>query len=138
MLLAGNVRSLLWSRARVLPSARPSPPHRGERLGPIWGKPKLHRIGERHIDHADGKAGQIGRDRIAAVALSTELARSFRAKGVYGRLILANGGRISLLSARSDGQTLVGRTVSGSTVQVPINVCGNAVAILGFADANCG
>jgi hypothetical protein len=27
---------------------------------------------------------------------------------------------------------------TSTTVQVPINVCGNAVAILGFANANCG
>src|SRR6185312_2125294 len=27
---------------------------------------------------------------------------------------------------------------TSTTVQVPINVCGNAVAILGFASANCG
>jgi hypothetical protein len=27
---------------------------------------------------------------------------------------------------------------TSTTVQVPINVCGNAVAVLGFANANCG
>src|SRR3954452_10946345 len=25
-----------------------------------------------------------------------------------------------------------------TTLQVPVNVCGNSIAVLGFADANCG
>ena len=27
---------------------------------------------------------------------------------------------------------------TSTTIQVPINVCGNAVALMGFANANCG
>ena len=73
------------------------------------------------IDQAAGKRVSVTRDKIAAIALSTELARSLRAKGVYARLVLANGGRVSLLSARADRQALEAKTVFGATIQMPVN-----------------
>lgn len=72
------------------------------------------------IDSTSGKAVKLARDQIAVLALSTELARPRRPKGVYGRLVLANGGRLSLLSARADEQILVGQATFGATVQVPL------------------
>src|SRR5262249_25400144 len=62
------------------------------------------------IDAANGQSIKVARDKVAVIALSTELSRSFRPKGVYGRLVLAAGGRLSLQSARADGQALVGTT----------------------------
>jgi hypothetical protein len=73
------------------------------------------------IDQAAGKRVRVTRDKIAAIALSTELARSLRTKGVYARLVLANGSRMSLLSARADRQALEGKTLFGATIQVPVN-----------------
>jgi len=73
-----------------------------------------------YVDDANGKAVKVARDKIAALGLSTELARSLRPKGIYGRLVLANGCRLSLLSARAEGQVLFGNAVFGATVQVPI------------------
>jgi hypothetical protein len=70
---------------------------------------------------AAGKEVKVPRSQVAALALSTELARSFRPKGIYGRLVLANGARLSLLSAHVSGETLVGKAVFGATVQVPLS-----------------
>src|SRR5207237_1232109 len=69
---------------------------------------------------AKGNAIQVARDKVAVIALSTELARSRHIKGVYGRLVLTNGGRLSLQSARADDQALVGKTLFGATVQIPV------------------
>jgi hypothetical protein len=73
-----------------------------------------------HIDSANGKAIKIPRDKVLVLALSTELARSLRAKGVYARLVLANGGRLSLSSARADGEELIGKALFGATVRIPV------------------
>jgi NPCBM/NEW2 domain len=72
------------------------------------------------LDTGNGRQIKVAHDKLAALALSTELARSLRTKGVYGRLVLINGARLSLLSARADGQTLVGKTLFGATVQLAV------------------
>ena len=54
---------------------------------------------------ADGKKAAIELDKIAAVTLSTELALLPKPKTAFGRVILANGSRLSLAKAEcSDGQ----------------------------------
>jgi hypothetical protein len=64
----------------------------------------------------------LPRDRVAAVALGTELASSLRPKGAYGRLVFANGNRLSLLSAICpDGRTLTGVTLFQAPVSVPLD-----------------
>jgi hypothetical protein len=73
-----------------------------------------------HLDNTNGKEVKVARDKVAALALSTDLARSLRAKGVYGRLVLANGARLSLLSARTDGEELIGKALVGATVRIPL------------------
>jgi hypothetical protein len=73
------------------------------------------------IDQATGQPVKVARDKIAALALSTELARPLRPKGTYVRLVLANGSRLSLLSARADRQALVGKAIFGATIQVPVS-----------------
>ncbi len=76
--------------------------------------------GEIHLDSAKGKDVPIARSKVAALALSTELARTFRPKGVYGRLVLTNGARLSLLSAHANGEELIGKTFFGASVRIPI------------------
>src|SRR5262249_40369177 len=59
---------------------------------------------------------KIERSKVAAIVLSTELARTLRPRGAYGRLVLANGCRLSLASAHADQQYLTGKTLFGATV----------------------
>jgi hypothetical protein len=63
--------------------------------------------------------------QVAAVALSSELAEGGRPKGVQARLVLAEGsnspgGRITLVSATSDGDLLRGKTTFGALVRIPV------------------
>ncbi len=69
---------------------------------------------------AGTKEVQVAFDKVAAVALNTTLARSLRPKGVYGKLVLADGGRLSLAAARADGQTLTGKTLFGPELAIPV------------------
>jgi hypothetical protein len=59
--------------------------------------------------------------KVAAVALNTDLARLTPPKGPHGRVVLANGGRLTLASARCDGTTLTGKTVFGADLKVPVS-----------------
>jgi len=70
------------------------------------------------------KEVHVERAKVAALALNTELARPLRPAGVYARLVLANGCRLSLASAHTDDQTLVGKTLFKDSVKIPIqDVC---------------
>jgi hypothetical protein len=77
------------------------------------------KAGSVHIE-TEKKDVTIERDQVAVIALNTELARSLRPKGPYSRLVLANGCRLVLRSAGSDGKTLVGTTPFGATIKVPL------------------
>src|SRR5262249_33281414 len=66
------------------------------------------------------KTTDVKSDKVAAIALSSDLAASRPAKKAYGRLVLANGCRLSLASASSDGRTLTGTTLFGSEVHIPL------------------
>lgn len=57
--------------------------------------------------------------QVTAIAFSTRLARSLRPRGPYGRLVLRNGARLSLLSAQADAAALTGKTLFGAAVTVP-------------------
>src|SRR5207248_1631106 len=72
------------------------------------------------IAGAKMKEATVERTRAVAIVLASELARAVRPKGVYGRLVLANGSRLSLASARSDGWVLNAKTLLGATIQVPL------------------
>jgi hypothetical protein len=62
-----------------------------------------------------------GRDKVAAVALSTDLANRLRPKGPYARLVLADGTRVSVTRpASADGTTLTGTTLFGAAVRIPL------------------
>ena len=63
---------------------------------------------------------KLEREQVAAIVLSTELARSVRPKGVYARLTLAEGCRLCLLSAQCDGRMLDGKTIFGAALHVPV------------------
>jgi hypothetical protein len=69
----------------------------------------------------DKRSIDVRQDRIAAIAFNTELASKRQPKASYGRLVLANGGRLSLASATSDGKTLTGKTLLGATIHVKLD-----------------
>jgi hypothetical protein len=69
---------------------------------------------------AEKREVEVKPDKIAAVALNTELVSRRRPKAPYARLVLANGCRLTLVSATSDGKFLSGKTVFGAEVQIPI------------------
>jgi hypothetical protein len=73
------------------------------------------------LPSATNKEIRLDRPQVAVVALSSDLARTARLKGIYGRLVLANGCRLTVASARSDGQVLNARLASGPTIQVPVH-----------------
>jgi hypothetical protein len=58
--------------------------------------------------------------QVAAVAFNTDLVRSLRPKDTYARLVLANGCRLALASARADKVALTGKTLFGAEVTVPV------------------
>jgi hypothetical protein len=69
----------------------------------------------------DKKPVALDRAKVSAIALNTELARPLRPKGVYGRLVLADGSRLSLASAScTDGKLMRGVTLFGGEVRVPL------------------
>lgn len=67
-----------------------------------------------------GKDVRIERGKVAALALNSELTQRLRPKGAYSRLVLADGSRLGLASAASDGKTLTGKTLFGAAVSVPL------------------
>ena len=72
------------------------------------------------IDGRPPSETKLGRDRVAVVAFNTQLSRISEPKGTYARLVLANGGRLSLASAQMErGSILRCKTLFGATVQIP-------------------
>jgi hypothetical protein len=87
----------------------------------------LNGIDERGVELAvEKKPVTIEMNRVAAVALSSELADRNRPRGVFARMTLTGGGRadgtrLSLTRATCpDGTLLTGVTVFGATVHVPL------------------
>jgi hypothetical protein len=76
---------------------------------------------EVRLEGENGKAIKVERSKLAVLALSTELVRTLRPRTSYARLVLTNGCRISLSSAHSAGLTLIGKTLFGATVQIPLD-----------------
>jgi hypothetical protein len=69
---------------------------------------------------AAGREVTLGRDKLAALARNTVLTRTPRPRTAYGRVILTNGCRLSLTSAHTSNGLLLGKTVFGSEVKIPI------------------
>ena len=66
------------------------------------------------------KPVEVSFSKVAAIAL-TGVAPPAKPKGPYGRLVLANGGRLSLASARcTDGKVLEGKTTLGNELRIPV------------------
>lgn len=59
-------------------------------------------------------------DKIAAIATNTELTSRRRPKSTYGRLVLANGCRLSVASATCDSKNLNGKALFGAPIRVPV------------------
>jgi hypothetical protein len=59
--------------------------------------------------------------KVALIAFNTELAGPIQPSGVHGRLVLGNGCRLTLSSARSDDHVLKGRTAFGADVSIPLD-----------------
>jgi hypothetical protein len=78
------------------------------------------------IDHdaliieVEKKPIKLERDRVAVVALNTEFARVLKPRATYGRLILMNGGRLSIAALQGDGQTWTGKLLFGGSLQIPV------------------
>jgi hypothetical protein len=72
------------------------------------------------------KVVTVATDKVAAVALGTEIVTALKPKAVYGRVALvgaagADGARLSLASATcADGRTLEGKTLFGSNLRVAL------------------
>ncbi len=69
----------------------------------------------------DRKQIRLERSKVAAIVLSNDLSRSLRPRGTYARLVLTNGSRISLAAAKTEGALLVGKTLFGSPIAVPLD-----------------
>jgi hypothetical protein len=59
-------------------------------------------------------------NKVAAIALSSELAAPRLPKKTYGRLVLANGCRLSLAFASCDGKVFSGTTLFGGEMRIPL------------------
>jgi hypothetical protein len=68
----------------------------------------------------DRKPIEVKIDKVAAIALSTDGVDRLKQKGVYARVVLIDGTRLSLSTATCDGVTLQGTTVFGASVRVPL------------------
>ncbi len=74
------------------------------------------------LRYRDGsRDATVERPLVAAIAFSTDLSRSFRPKGPYLRMTLANGTRLSLQNAVADERTLNGKTTFGESVRVAMS-----------------
>jgi hypothetical protein len=70
----------------------------------------------------DKKKVRLDLENVAAVALSTELASVPKPKGAFGRVVLADGARLSLSKAVcDDGKTLSATTLYNARVQIPLS-----------------
>ncbi|MBV9124851.1 MAG: NPCBM/NEW2 domain-containing protein [Planctomycetes bacterium] len=60
-------------------------------------------------------------NKVAAVALSSALARLPQSAQPFGRVVVTRGGRLSLAEAHADGSVLTGRTFFGAEVRLSWN-----------------
>ena len=73
-----------------------------------------------------GAARVVRLAEMSAVAFNPALARSWKPKGPYARLVLRDGTRLAVTSATADAETLKGKTLFGQAVEIPV------VEIVGF------
>jgi len=77
--------------------------------------------GQARIRGTSGGQSTAAVDKIAAIALATEFARRQRPIGLHARLMLADGTRLSLMSAKADGHTLEGKTPQGIILRIGVD-----------------
>lgn len=68
----------------------------------------------------NNKDVKIEFSKVAAVALNSDLAKLAAPKEPHGRVVLANGGRVTLASARCDGKLLLGKPAFGGEIKIPV------------------
>lgn len=68
----------------------------------------------------NGKEQVIDADKVAAIALSSQLTRTTRPRGTVTRVVMTNGARVTLSSASTDGEFLRGSMTANSQVKVPL------------------
>ena len=68
----------------------------------------------------DKRNQELPISKMAIIAMNTELASRRKPNGPYVRVVLANGGRLSLSSATADGETLSGKLTSGIPIHVNV------------------
>jgi hypothetical protein len=73
------------------------------------------------VEQTRGKQLTLERSKVAVIALSTTFARNLIPRTPYAALVLDNGCRISLLSARLANHQLDGKTLFGAGVTIPLN-----------------
>lgn len=66
----------------------------------------------------DGKETKLEMGQVVAVALNTDLARTLRPRGPYGRLTLANGSRLSIVEPTIHALSLQAKTLFHVNLQV--------------------
>jgi len=67
----------------------------------------------------EGKDQSLNFTKLAAIAFNTELARVRKPKGLYYRLTMANGSRMSVLSITYDGKEWTAETLFKEKIRVP-------------------
>ena len=68
------------------------------------------------------KEVQVDFNKVAAIALNTDLLRTVRPPEIVGRLVLANGCRLALTRPRAGVAAVTGRTLFGTEVTIPLGM----------------
>jgi hypothetical protein len=82
---------------------------------------KLDPDGPLRLD-TGGAEVAIARERLQGLLLNTDLARAPRPQSAYRQLVLANGARLSLRTAVMEGANVLGETLGGARLRVPLSV----------------
>jgi hypothetical protein len=81
---------------------------------------KLDADGPLRLDRGGAEVA-IARERLQGLLLNTDLARTPRPRAAYRQLVLANGARLSLRTAVMEGASVLGETLGGARVRVPLS-----------------
>jgi hypothetical protein len=77
----------------------------------------------RIMEEGEKKPTEVAVPRVAVAAFNTDLVSAARPKGIYGRLVLANGGRLLVASVRlaDGGQAVQARLPTGQAFEVAVD-----------------
>ena len=132
--------------SRREPPPAPQPPRAGTspKIRPGRRHPTIER---RHADRdlADAFGGgplrldrggqpvDVPLDRLDAVLLNSQMARSIKPKGSYHRLVLRNGARLTVTSVAADRKTVTAKSLFGEVVRIPLTELANLTTLGGQA-----